>query len=77
VFTDPDTFDISRQNNNHLSFAAGPHVCLGAGLARRELEIGLAALVRRMPKLRRGAEAPRRRCENVVFRGFYSLPVEF
>jgi cytochrome P450 PksS len=77
VFANPDTFDISRTNVNHVSFAVGPHVCLGAGLARRELEIGLGALVRRMPKLRRGAEPPRRRCENIVFRGFCSLPVEF
>jgi cytochrome P450 PksS len=77
VFADPDAFDIARPNDNHLSFAAGPHVCLGAGLARRELEVGLAALVRRAPRLRRGAEPPRRRCENIVFRGFHSLPVEF
>lgn len=77
VFANPDVFDISRANNNHVSFAVGPHVCLGAGLARRELEIALTTLAKRMPKLRRGAEPPRRRCESLVFRGFYSLPVEF
>ena len=60
-----------------VSFSAGPHVCLGAGLARREVETALAALVRRMPNLRRGVKPPRRRCENIVFRGFYTLPVEF
>jgi cytochrome P450 PksS len=78
VFPDPDKFDLARPNKDqHLSFAAGPHVCLGAGLARRELEVALTALVRRMPNLRRGAEPPVRRCENIIFRGFHSLPVEF
>jgi cytochrome P450 len=77
VFPDPDVFDLARPNKSeHLSFAGGPHVCLGAGLARRELETALTALVQRMPNLRR-AGAPRRRCENIIFRGFYSLPVEF
>jgi cytochrome P450 len=78
VFPNPDKFDLARPNRgDHLSFAAGPHVCLGAGLACRELEAALTALVRRVPNLRRGAKPPRRRCENIVFRGFYSLPVEF
>jgi cytochrome P450 len=77
VFAHPDRFDISRSSNNHLSFATGPHVCLGANLARRELEIGLTTIARRMPNLRAGTESPRRRCENIVFRGFYNLPVEF
>jgi cytochrome P450 len=78
IFPDPDRFDIARPNNRHLSFAAGPHVCLGAGLARRELEIGLATLFRRMQGLRLNeASPPRRRCESLVFRGFSSLPVCF
>lgn len=77
AFANPDAFDISRADNNHLSFAVGPHVCLGAGLARRELQIGLSALAKRMPNLRPAAEPPKRRCESLVFRGFYTLPVEF
>ncbi|MBN9118474.1 MAG: cytochrome P450 [Planctomycetes bacterium] len=78
VFANPDAFDIARPNRgDHVSFAAGPHVCLGAGLARRELEVALTGLARRMPNLRRGAEPPVRRCENIIFRGFHSLPVEF
>ena len=77
VFTDPDVFDIGRVNNNHVSFAVGPHVCLGASLARRELEIGLATLARRLPNLRRGSAPPRRRCDSLVFRGFHTLPIEF
>lgn len=78
VFPDPDRFDIARADNRHVAFATGPHVCLGAGLARRELEIGLLTLFRRLPNLRRDeAKTPRRRCESLVFRGFHSLPVVF
>jgi cytochrome P450 PksS len=75
LFAEPDRFDITRTNNRHLSFGAGPHVCLGGGLARRELEVGLLTLFRRMPTLRLdGEDRPKRRCESLVFRGFHRLP---
>jgi cytochrome P450 PksS len=76
AFTDPDRFDVARANNCHLAFGAGPHVCIGGGLARRELEIGLLTLFRRAPRLRLIEGGSRRRCESLVFRGFHSLPVE-
>jgi cytochrome P450 PksS len=76
VFAEPDTFDVARSNNRHLAFGAGPHICIGAGLARREMEMGLLALLQRMPTLHLvEGETPRRRCESLLFRGFHSLPV--
>lgn len=76
VFPDADRLDLGRKENKHLSFGGGPHVCLGAGLARRELEIGLTTLLRRFPALALDpAAAPVRRCESLVFRGFGTLPV--
>lgn len=49
VFSDPERFDDTRPNNaQHLSFAAGPHFCLGAGLARLEGAIALAAVAGRI-----------------------------
>ncbi len=52
-FTDPDTFDLWRENaGDHLSFALGKHFCLGAALARLEGEIGLRVLFERLPTLR-------------------------
>ncbi|KFE67682.1 cytochrome P450 [Hyalangium minutum] len=78
VFPDPERFDITRQNNKHLSFAFGPHMCLGAPLARVELEIGFTALLERMPGLRLDEEQPPRiKCNSLVFRGFDSLPVRW
>ena len=49
VFADPDRLDILRQPNKHLSFGFGPHFCLGAQLARMELDIAYRALLARLP----------------------------
>ncbi|GIF66586.1 cytochrome P450 [Asanoa ishikariensis] len=51
VFTEPDRFDVHRTGNNHLSFAHGPHFCLGAPLARVQTEVALTALFARYPGL--------------------------
>ncbi|PWI42891.1 cytochrome P450 [Streptomyces sp. ICBB 8177] len=51
-FTAPGTLDITRETNQHLGFGHGVHHCLGAPLARLELQEALAALIGRMPGLR-------------------------
>lgn len=48
-FTDPNRLDIARNPNPHLAFGHGIHFCLGAPLARLEVEIGLTEMVRRYP----------------------------
>jgi cytochrome P450 len=48
VFAEPDRFDITRDARQHLSFAAGPHYCLGAPLARLEAGIALSAFADRI-----------------------------
>jgi cytochrome P450 len=48
VFPDPDRFDIQRGAANHLAFAAGPHFCLGAPLARLEATVALGEVARRV-----------------------------
>lgn len=48
VFADPFRFDIRRSPNPHVSFGGGgPHFCLGATLARTELQVMIGALLRR------------------------------
>ncbi len=52
VFDDPYTFDINRHPNEHIAFGAGgPHFCLGANLARAELQEAFAFLAPRMREL--------------------------
>jgi pimeloyl-[acyl-carrier protein] synthase len=51
-FADPDRIDLDRPNNRHLSFAWGPHFCLGAPLARTEAVVALARLFERFPDVR-------------------------
>ncbi len=50
-FTNPGIFDSTRTSNAHTSFGAGIHFCVGAPLARLELEVGLQLLWQRCPKL--------------------------
>ena len=52
VFEDPYTFDVLRSPNPHVGFgAAGPHYCLGAHLARREIDVMLRELLTRLPDI--------------------------
>jgi cytochrome P450 len=51
-FPEPDTFDITRTPNRHVAFGFGAHFCLGAVLARMEMEIAFRALVRRLPNVK-------------------------
>ncbi|MFD4628391.1 cytochrome P450 [Streptomyces sp. NPDC058284] len=51
-FTDPETFDITRSPNPHLSFGHGIHFCIGAPLGRMEARIALGMLLERCGELR-------------------------
>lgn len=51
AFPDPDRFDITRNPNSHLSFGHGPRFCIGASLARVELQAVFTALPQRFPTL--------------------------
>ena len=73
VFARADEFDVGRDPNPHLGFGIGVHFCLGAPLARMELEITLRHLLERFPRLRLGSEAPRR--PTWVLRGFEQIDV--
>ncbi|HEY3086576.1 MAG TPA: cytochrome P450 [Jatrophihabitantaceae bacterium] len=73
VFAEPDRFDVRRDPNPHLGFGAGIHFCVGAPLARVELQASLRTLLARFPRLALGAAPPRR--PEFVIRGVRSLPV--
>jgi cytochrome P450 len=52
VFTQAVDFDITRKNNAHVAFGHGPHFCIGAPLARTELQSVFSTLFHRFPDLR-------------------------
>ncbi|WJV47277.1 cytochrome P450 [Streptomyces flavofungini] len=74
AFAAPDTLDLARADNPHISFGAGIHYCVGAPLARVELAASLGALLRRAPDLRLAAEPVRK--PGFVIRGLGELLVE-
>ncbi len=71
-----ERFDIRRDQGMHLSFGQGPHVCLGAALTQMEAEIAFTALMRRLPTLALGADAPVWQ-DNPAYRALASLPLVF
>ncbi len=75
-FTNPELLDITRENNQHLSFSNGIHYCLGAPLARLEGQIAIGTLLKRMPKLELVNENPPYR-DTWVLRGLRELAVSF
>jgi cytochrome P450 len=77
-FADPERLDVGRpeRENRHLSFAAGPHFCLGASLARLEAQVAIGTLLRRLDDLQLVTTEPAYR-EHFVLRGVQELRVRF
>ncbi len=70
VFEAPGRFDMTRNPNRHLAFAAGPHVCIGLTLARLEARIALARFLERFPHFGITRRVPGGR---IRFHGFSAL----
>src|SRR5215472_1588168 len=77
VFTDPDCFDMHRENaRQHRAFAIGPHFCVGAELARTEAHAAVSALLDRVPDLQLDPGRPSAP-QGLVFRKPASLHVRW
>jgi cytochrome P450 len=74
VFEDADRCLIDRHPNRHLAFGSGPHACLGAHLARLELQVVLEEILRRAPGFRIADQSRLRMAPHGDLRGFWSLP---
>jgi cytochrome P450 len=77
-YVDPDRLDITRDANGHLGFGHGAHHCLGAQLARMDLQVALSALLGRFPSLRLAVPAEELTWKTgMAVRGPVALPVEW
>lgn len=72
VFDDPHTFQVRRGRRDHAAFGGGAHVCLGAPLARLEIEVALRLMATRYPGMRLAAPGVRDR-PTIGFVGFRQL----
>jgi len=76
VFDDPHTFDITRDPNPHLGFGGhGTHYCIGANLARLEIDLIFKAIADHMPDIRPAGEP--RRLRSAWLNGIKELPVRY
>jgi cytochrome P450 len=57
-WSEPERYDIHRREGSHLAFATGPHLCIGARLARYETRAAWRILLDRLPRLRLDPERP-------------------
>jgi hypothetical protein len=73
-FENPDAFDVARQPNLHAIFGGGPHVCIGAALARMEAQVGFSALLDRYSTIELAGE-PEWFVDRTNQRGLERLPL--
>jgi cytochrome P450 len=78
MYPEPDTFDITRETVQPMSFGGGIHYCLGASLARLEGQVVFDRLLERFTTIEPawGDERPKYR-DSIVLRGLETLPVDF
>lgn len=76
ALSDPDSFDVTRQDNDHLAFGGGgPHFCLGANLARAEVRIMFDVIAERMPDIT--PLGPPRTLRSMFINGIKEIPVRY
>jgi cholest-4-en-3-one 26-monooxygenase len=76
VFANSDSFDVARDPNPHIAFGGGgPHFCLGAHLARMEIQVMFQHLLDRLPDIHQNGEV--RRLQSRFINGVKHLPVAF
>jgi cytochrome P450 len=73
-FPGPDTFIIDRSPNRHLTFAHGPHYCLGTSLARTITQTAVLTLITRFPDMKLATDSPEWN-DGFSFRSLKTLPV--
>jgi cytochrome P450 len=74
---DPEAFDVERNTRGHLGFGYGVHQCIGANLARVEMQVAFATLARRLPGLKLAVSPEQLRFKDANIYGMKELPVSW
>ena len=77
AFDRPEEFEIGRERNHHVAFGFGTHVCLGAPLARLELQIMFERLLARLPEWRMVPGTEPTIIPSTFARAFDAVHIEF
>ncbi len=76
-FRNPETYDVTRSPNNHIAFGFGTHFCLGAALARLEIEVFFERLLERVDRIERIEGAPQVEMPNAFVHGLLEAHLAF
>lgn len=75
IFTDPFRFDVGREPNKHVAFGYGVHFCLGAALARMEINSFFAELLPRLKSIE--LAGPPEQIATIFVGGLKHLPIRY
>ncbi len=76
-FADPETYDVARSPNNHIAFGFGTHFCLGAALARLEIQVFFERLLQRVARIERIEGTPQVEMPNAFVHGLLEAHLAF
>ena len=76
-FADPETYDVARSPNNHIAFGFGTHFCLGAALARLEIQVFFERLLQRVARIERVEGTPQVEMPNAFVHGLLEAHLAF
>ena len=76
-FRDPETYDVARSPNNHIAFGFGTHFCLGAALARLEIQVFFERLLERVDRIERVESTPQVEMPNAFVHGLLEAHLAF
>ena len=77
AFSDPQTIDLDRKVNNHVTFGVGPHRCIGSHLAKREIMVSLQAWLKQIPDFELAEEQDALSAFGGPVMGFQSLKLRW
>lgn len=78
IFSNPEKFDLNRYHNPQIAFGAGIHLCIGAPLARLEVQVALRNILNNMDDIQLEEPGkPLKGIDSIIIQGVENLPIPF